>query len=165
MSLILSGLSAVKTAFDLNETIVKLLGSSDTNIDELLRRTREVNGLLLEAQTALHAAAEENRQLRESVSQRADVKQLEGDMEVCQDGGFYVKKSERSQGIFNVYCPVCFGLTQKAVPLVAMASGYYSCAIHRGATYQTKAYREAEERQRAEASQFRVSGGSNSWMR
>jgi len=66
---------------------------------------------------------------------------------------------------------VCWGEHQKAIPLVPMANGYYSCANHKAASYKTQAYRQAEEQRRqkqiADANAFAVirpRGGPKDWM-
>ena len=52
-------------------------------------------------------------------------------MEYVDDGGFYVRKSERDNGKSIPYCPLCFKSDGKVVPLnPGTNSGRYSCSIH-----------------------------------
>jgi hypothetical protein len=146
MSFIIDGLQAISTAFKVNEQIIDSLAGPDKNIDELLRRTREVNGLLIAAQTALHSAAEENRQLKETLSDRSHIQQLRDDMDFCQDGGFYVKKSERAAGNTVQYCSTCWG-EEKAVPLMRGAtSGSFICGKD-GSHYFTQEYHDRKKKE------------------
>jgi len=166
---IAAGITAAKASLELSTKLMDLLNHPNVDVVEVRGKVHEMLIHLVNAQVALGEAQVEISELRAKLQERADLKAIEADMEVQADGGFYVKKSEKAQSIFNPYCPVCFGLTKQAVPLVPMASGYYSCAMHREASYRTKAYRETEERRiqqaRADDSYFRVSGGPLSGLR
>ena len=108
---------------------------------------------LYEKLTALQsdamAMADENWKLKEQV--RSLEQQLEEqkklldvteDMEYVEDGGFYVRKSEKENGKSIPYCPACFTTSNAVVPLNPEANnGRYSCSIHE-TIYKTAAYRE-----------------------
>jgi hypothetical protein len=153
MDLIATGIAAVSTAFKVNEQIIEKLSAPDKNIDELLRRTREVNGYLLSAQTALHSAADENRQLKEALSERNRIQQLRDDMEFCQDGGFFIRQSEKAGGNVVQYCAVCWG-EERAVPLTrGMTRGLLTC-VKDNSFYRTQEYHDLEKKQNDERRQI-----------
>jgi hypothetical protein len=143
------GLSAIKTGFDIAKGLVDLLKREEIDRSEIQSKLLELQQAILEAQRSLGEIAEENRQLRNALSQEERRKVLEADMEIIADGNFYVRRSEREKKEFIPYCPVCWGYEQKAVPLVTRdKQGFYECAIHK-AKYYTEAYLRA--RQAAEA--------------
>jgi hypothetical protein len=65
-----------------------------------------------------------------------------------EDGGFFVKKSERAQGKNIAYCPLWWKSAKADVPLNPKAGeGYYYCKIHE-VGFETAAYRALQERER-----------------
>jgi hypothetical protein len=173
MSYIEIGLAAIATAFKVNEQTMDALAAPDQKIDELLRRIREANGLLIETQSAFHSAAaeshrlaEENRQLRAALSDRSRLEQLRDDMDPSPEG-YWIKKSEKASGKFVPYCGSCWG-EEKAVPLVPGAtSDSYTCGKCES-LYFTQGYRDREQKKiddMARSYKGHSSGSSTSWMR
>ena len=67
--------------------------------------------------------------------------EIEKDLEYVHDGGFYVRKSEQSQGKNIPYCPTCWASDEKLVPLnPGTGKGHYSCDIHKS-NHETERYR------------------------
>ena len=106
---------------------------------------------LIALQSDALAMADENWNLKEQV--RSLEQQLEEqkklldvteDMEYVEDGGFYVRKSERDNGKSISYCPLCFKSDGKIVPLYpdpGFNRGCYKCGLH-NERYETAACRE-----------------------
>ena len=139
---IAAGLSATKTGFDLIKSARELLARPDVNRDEVQQRLLELQALMLEAQKALGDAEDENRRLREQLVERRAHQQLADDLEIVDDGKFFVRKSEVEAGKPIPYCPICWGVDQKLVPLRAkLDERVLECAVHE-ALYYTRAYRE-----------------------
>ena len=113
---------------------------------EVLARLLELQGLILDARTALSDGQEEVLALRRTLQDNADLRKLESDMDFQQDGGFYIRKSEVAAGNPVPYCPICWGDSQKAIALSAQADVCYRCILHPTAVYETKVYREEKER-------------------
>src|SRR5438094_1049853 len=92
---------------------------------------------------------DENRNLKDQI--RALKEEIEGmrrhsdisaDMEYVEDGGFYIRRSEKAAGKNIPYCPLCWTAGKGAVvPLnPTHGEGFYTCVIHQ-ANYETRAYR------------------------
>jgi len=145
---IAAGLTAIKSGFDISSTIAQRVKEgklSPAEINDLLLRLREA---LLDSQSALNQAAEENRALREELSNNNWTAEIEKDLRYVADGGFFVRNSEQAAGTEIVYCPLCWGSDSKLVPLnPGSGTGHYYCSIHK-ASYETASYRE---RQRSSA--------------
>lgn len=124
---------------------VEILKRPDVDAHEVSARLLELQGLMIEAQLALGDAQEEIRSLKQKLSEHDETRALRDDLEFVQDGGFYRRKSESAQGLFNPYCPVCWGDRRKAIPLAPLLNGFYTCAIHK-TNYQTSAAREEQQR-------------------
>ncbi len=85
---------------------------------------------------------DENRSLKEKIEEQRKLLEISEDMEYVQDGGFYVKKSEKNDGKSIPYCPLCWTVNKIAAPLnPGSAIGFYACNIHKS-QYHTAAYRE-----------------------
>ena len=164
MDFIAAGLAAINTAFKANEQIMDALSSPDKNIDELLRRTREVNGLLITAQTALHSAADENYRLKRDNSKDTRQQQLRDDMDPSPEG-FYVKKSERDAGKFVAYCGTCWGEENTVRLAPGATAGTLGCGKC-GSSYYTQEYHDRKQKEIAAWKSIRPSkpGGPGSWM-
>jgi hypothetical protein len=165
-----SGLSAIKTGFDLVRGLVDLLKQPEIDRSAIQSKLLELQQLILDAQRALGETAEQNRHLTVALSQEERRKLLEADMEIAPDGNFYVRRSERDKNAFVPYCPVCWGHEGKTVPLVPRDHrGFFECAIHK-ARYYTEAYRrtrQAEEtrgRSTAEGTGSSLGNFSQRWM-
>jgi len=96
---------------------------------------------------------DENRKLKDQVSdltrERDELKKLadvSADMEYVEDGGFYIRISERAVGKNIPYCPNCWKGGKGALnPLnPTHGEGYYECAEHK-IGHQTSRYRQAME--------------------
>ncbi len=140
-----AGLSATKAGLDLIQRALELVKREDVDRSEVLARLTELQGLLLETRRALSDGQDENRELRRETEDAKRRQTIDDDLEFVQDGGFWVRKSQKDQGVFCPLCPVCWGEKHQLVPLTPLATGYYHCAIH-GATYKTQAAQEAQRR-------------------
>jgi hypothetical protein len=137
-----SAISAAKTAFDLARALQNGLAKQQINPEEVPARLMELQQLILDLQSNLHDMAEENRQLRRQLDELRAQQQLGDDLEMVDDGQFFVRKSERQAGRPILYCPVCWGVNQKLVPLLTRSDErVLECVVHK-ALYYTKAYRE-----------------------
>jgi hypothetical protein len=146
---IAAGLSAIKTGFGLIKSAVELLKRETVDVHEVQARLIELQGLMLDARSALVDAEEENRSLKRALEDRDDAKKLAEDMEFQNDGGFYVRKSEAGKGLI-AYCPLCWQKDHLTVPLETVrAPGSFKCSLHE-TFYETAEHREAAKR-RAES--------------
>ena len=135
---IAGGISATKAGFDLIKGIRELLKREKVDPQEISARLLELQELLLQAQSALGDAQEENRQLRQQLANSDAIKELEADLEMEPDGQFLVRNSEKKDGKYIPYCPICWGESNKLIPLTPLASaGYFDCVLHK-ARFRTK---------------------------
>jgi hypothetical protein len=142
---IAEGLTAVKLAGEAVSKVFDLLRSPKVNADDVRKEFTAMHDHIDSARRALVEADDENRGLRRQIEEMEQRQRLDADMEFEQDGGFWLRKSERDKGHFNPHCPVCWGDNRKAVPLTPGATtGHYSCALHH-ATYTTAAGKAALE--------------------
>jgi hypothetical protein len=135
---IAGGLSATKTGFDLIKSAVDLLKRETVDVHEVQARLIELQGLMLEARSALVDAEEENRTLRRSIEDDQRRQEIENDMDFQTDGGFYIRKSEASKGTI-AYCPVCWKKGGRTIPMQLSDVGQYWCSVH-NTYYTTSAY-------------------------
>jgi hypothetical protein len=135
---IAGGLSATKTGFDLIKSAVDLLKRETVDVHEVQARLIELQGLMLEARSALVDAEEENRTLRRSIEDDQRRQEIENDMDFQTDGGFYIRKSEASKGTI-AYCPVCWKKGGRTIPMQLSDVGQYWCSVH-NTNYTTSAY-------------------------
>ncbi len=169
LSVATAGLSAIKSGFGLAKELVDLLKQPDIDRAAIQTKLLELQQLILDAQASIGETAEENRQLRNALSQVENRKILEADMEMVPDGSFFVRRSERDKGAFIPYCPVCWGHEDKTVPLVVRdKEGLFECVIHH-ATFKTDAYLRAlaaaENRMMAKVTRSAGGDPSQGWMR
>ena len=100
---------------------------------------------------------DEVRSLKEQLAEQKRLLAITDDMEFVEDGGFYIRRSEKVAGRNIPYCPLCWTAGKAAVPLNPGAEiGVYECKIHH-AMHQTKAYRDQIERE-ANDPGFDISG-------
>lgn len=169
MSHIALGLTAIKATVDAAKLTSDLLNHPKLDAAAVRKNLHELLIHAVNAQTELAEAKLEMSEIKQQFDDARRLLTLADDIEPVPDGGFCVRRTEREKGVFNPYCPVCWGTKQQAVALVPMASGYYSCAVHRDASYKTTAYREEERRRHekasSDASAFSVIPGPSSWMR
>jgi len=167
---ITAGIAAVKASLDVAKIVSDRLNVPDVDVADVRAKVHEMLIHMVNAQIALGEAHGNILELQRQLEDRKALELLKADMDFMSDGGFYVRRSEREKGAFNPCCPVCFGLNERAVSLVPLANGYYTCAVHKAA-YKTTAYREEEKRreEKARADEDAVSvfrpGGPDAWMR
>ena len=155
---ITGGLSATKTGFDLIKSAVELLKRENVDVHEVQARLIELQGLMLEARSALVDAEEENRSLKREIEERVNQNRLAEDMDFRMDGGFYVRKSEAMKGVIP-YCPVCWKKDGKDIPLEKLSNpGLFKCRIH-AASFQTAQYFDWQRR----ISQGQVTSDEDDW--
>lgn len=130
--------------------VAKAIGNVD-----LYRKIVELEGAVIEL-------TRENRQLREKIDEQKRWLELDDDMEYVEDGGFYIRKSEKAAGKNITYCPACWKATKADVPLNPQGGrGMFRCDIH-GTTYETQAHRDYLKRAIGSGGVRR--GRSGSWM-
>ena len=153
-----AGLSAIKTALD-------LLKRGKVDSKELL----ELQALMLQAQSALGDAQEENRKLKEQVAANDRIKEIEADREWQEDGRFFVRKSEKANvPNFPSYCSVCWGERSKLISLNKTPDGAFHCGSCKERFY-TKEYQELSAKRTEEINNSLLRGsskttGAGSWM-
>src|SRR5262249_10146171 len=106
----------------------------------------ELQVLMLEAQRALAEAEEENRNLRNELNTRDELKALEVDLVFQEDGAFLVRKSEAEAGKEINYCPVCWGESRKLITLAPTTPGCFECVLHKKTYLTQKYYDRVKER-------------------
>src|SRR5271165_3607204 len=106
---IASGLSALKSGFDISRTINQRIKEGKSYPNEIADQLLQLQQLMLDSQRALNDAAEEIRVLKEGIAALEEMKQCEQDLEWVADGGFWVRKSEKDSGVTIFYCPLCWG--------------------------------------------------------
>jgi len=144
---IASGLSALKSGFDISRTINQRIKEGKSYPNEIAEQLLQLQQLMLDSQRALNDAAEEIRALKQEVTALQGMEQIQQDLEWVEDGGFWIRKSERESGTTIHYCPLCWGDGKKLVPLnPTSGSGYFRCALH-NSSHETRAYRDAVRRQ------------------
>ncbi len=153
-------LSALKTISDIAKNV---------NSIELTQKIIELQSSILEMQRNLNEKSEEIHSLKAKILELDRSQATDTDLEWQEDGGFWLRKSEKAQGLFIPYCPACWGTAAQLVPLTEqMSVGSFACTIHKS-RHVTQAYHEAEkrriERSRADESAFAIIPGPNSWMR
>src|SRR3972149_8864134 len=114
---IATGLAAAKAALEATKAALDLLKRDKVDKQEVTSRVMEMQEMVLRTREALGDALEENRNLREQIAKHDRLKELEADMDYVEDGGFYVKKSEKAAGKNIAYCPLCFKAAHADVPL------------------------------------------------
>lgn len=138
---IASGLNALKSGFDISRTISQRIKEGKSYPHEISDQLLQLQQAMLDSQRALNDAAEEVKALKEEIATLKGTDQLQQDLEWVEDGGFWVRKSERVSGTAICYCPLCWGDSRKLVPLNPVSGrGIYRCAIH-NSSHETQAYR------------------------
>jgi hypothetical protein len=138
---ILTGLGATKTGLELVKTVRDMLKGDKFDRIKVLEHLGSVQDALLDAREALGNAQDLNRDLTRQLEERRRLSDIEADMEYVSDGGFYVRKSERTAGRMIPYCPICWKADRKDIPLNPLfGEGYYRCDVH-NSNYETAAYR------------------------
>jgi hypothetical protein len=71
---------------------------------------------------------------------------IDADLEYVEDGGFYIRNSDKEAGRNIPYCPLCWRVDKALVPLNPMSGrGSYQCSVHK-THHETAAYREDQRR-------------------
>ena len=90
---------------------------------------------------------DEVRTLKEQLAVQKQLLNIGDDLEFVEDGGFYVRKSERAAGKNIPYCPICWKSDKVDIPLHPGAGvGLYSCSVHKS-QYQSAAFREYQKQE------------------
>ena len=141
-----SALGALKTISEIAKNV---------NSIELTQKVIELQTSIIDMQRAMDERERENRQLRDELLEITRSCDIQADLEWQPDGGFWTRKSERTQGLSIPYCPVCWGRDEKLVALTQGAVGYFRCTIHSNG-HATQAYHDRHARS-AQARTERVS--------
>ncbi len=142
---IIAGLGATKTGLDVIKSVRELLKRDKVDAAEISARLGDLQEALFQAREALGAAQEENRNLMRQIEENRKLADISADMEYVEDGGFYIRKSERDAGKNIPYCPLCWTAAKGAVvPLNPLSgNGLYQCDIHQS-RHETAAHREKQ---------------------
>src|SRR3989442_8137862 len=105
---IAAGLALAKNGLDIIKAVREAAKQKKLTDEEFLDYLATLQDKLVDVKTALADADEENRKLKRQLDDREAQRALKADMEFQQDGGFYVRKSERDAGNPVAYCPVCW---------------------------------------------------------
>jgi len=159
---IVTALATLKNGSQVAKTIAELVKQPQIDPNEIAARLLVLQEMMINCREALNEASEEMAKLREEVAENDRRKGLEADLDMDPDGQFYIRNSEKAQGKYIPYCPVCWGNNVRLVPLTRTSSrGLFQCKLHH-VTFETKAYRESQQR----VSSGQVDDdGPNSWMR
>lgn len=145
----LAEFAAVSSALRALKTITQI--ATDVKSTELTDKIIELQQSLLEMQTGMTGLVDDNQALKHQIEELRRLGDISDDMEYVEDGGFYIRKSEKAAGKNIAYCPACWGDTRKTVALNPLSGrGVFRCEIHH-ATYQTA---ETRRRQQQDASAF-----------
>ena len=137
-----AGISALKSAADLAKTIRDGLKSGQINQSEIPGRIGEIYDYIIDSKAALLDSEEKNRDLKRRIEEYDSLNEIAADLEMVQDGRYYVRRSERDQNVFVPYCPVCWGANKRLIPLPQRSpNGLYECALDKS-QYTTEAYRK-----------------------
>jgi hypothetical protein len=125
------------------------LNSAKIDPHEIRGKIQEMLAHVVNAQISLSEAQAKISELADQLNSKGAWSAIESDLTFVEDGAFTVRKSERDQGKFVPYCPVCVA-HQKLVPLIAGMGGWYECAIHK-TQHQTMLFREQQDLRKAKA--------------
>jgi hypothetical protein len=105
---IASGLSAIKTGFELIKSVRELLKDPEVDTSEVLARLIELQDLMLNARVALVDADEENGKLKATIAELTRMAEFGKDFKSAH--GLYWHS-------LNPYCPTCWDVDRKTVRL------------------------------------------------
>ena len=121
-------LKAGKYGFDLVKGIRETLRRDDVDPREISNRLMEIQELLLEMQSALGDAQEENRRLKAQLAEDDLLAKL-SDQLAFQESVYWKKREDASLEP-EPYCPKCWEKDQKLIHLNPGATrGFYACGI------------------------------------
>jgi hypothetical protein len=155
------GIAAAKLAFDAGAKALDESRRPNFEPDKLRTHLTAMQDHILSAQRALNEAEDENRQLRRQIEDMERVRDIHADMEFQNDGGFYIRKSERDAGNPVAYCSACYGDSKgtKLIPLRPTGDeGAYHCIIHT-TLFKTKARLKDQKEQMTRMSIDNSRGG------
>ncbi len=156
------GLTATKAGIELTRHLLDYSKREDVDRLEIAARLLELQGLILETRQALSDGADENRELMRQLDDREAFRALQADMVFQDDGGFFVRKSERDAGQEIPYCPVCWKKNDKTLPLNRVeTAGLFRCGVDE-TVYKTQAYRDHRQQKLAELSRANSGGPKDS---
>jgi len=128
---IAEGLRATKAGFDLVKGALELVKREDIDRSEVLARLLELQGLLLDARTALSDADAEKKQLEAKISELVRMADIGKDFKSAHGVYWYLS---------NPYCPTCWDVDRKPVrlagPVRTGATGHgehnqWTCPFHK----------------------------------
>ena len=149
-------LAAVATALRALKSISDI--AKNVNSIELTQKIIELQNSVLEMQQQMTELSDNNRSLKNQLEEQMSLQAIGDDMEFLEDGGFYIRQSERTAGKHIAYCPLCWKADHKDVPLKESGRGYFFCPIHK-VGYETEAYRQDSLRQHRQALLHTRAGG------
>lgn len=132
---ITAGVTAIRATVELTQKLSDLISYPKIDVADVRAKVHEMLIHAVNAQSALAEAQNEILELRQQLDDRTRLEALRADMEVHKRG-FLLRRSEKAQGLFNPHCPVCWGDSNKAIPLVGLMGGVHRCAIHEGVVYR-----------------------------
>lgn len=155
MSTIAAGIGAVKATLELAKVTTDLVNKPSIDAERVRANLHEMLIHAVNAQSALVEAQLEMSGLYQQLDDRKIVDALRADMDFVQDGGYYIKKSERAAGNVVEYCPVCWGNSgsTKAIPLTRVEIGRFRCALH-NVDFLTQAYYDRQNEAIRQMGQF-----------
>src|SRR3954447_18152725 len=102
---IASGLGALKTGFDIANSITQRVKEGKLYPKEITQQLLHLQQAMLDSQRALNDASEEMKALKTELDKRNE---LEADKVWEPDGSFYRRKSDVEAGRDIPYCPLCW---------------------------------------------------------
>ncbi|MBI1956063.1 MAG: hypothetical protein HYS38_06675 [Acidobacteria bacterium] len=143
---IAGGLAALRTGFDVAKHIGEIVKGEEVDRNAVANELLLLKSLMLDSQEALNTAVEEHRQLKNQIEEQNRLAEIAADMEYVEDGGFFIRKSEKAAGKAIAYCPLCWKAAKADVPLNPQGGrGHFTCKIH-NSSHETAAYREYMKR-------------------
>ena len=140
----LAEFAAVSSALGALKTITSI--AKNVNSIELNDKIIELQQSILDMQTGMTGLADENRALKHEIEEVNRLGDISDDMEYVEDGGFYIRKSEKAAGKTIPYCPACWKVDKSDVPLNPQGGrGVFRCNVHH-TTHETQAHREYVKR-------------------
>jgi hypothetical protein len=120
---IATGISAVKTGFELIKSARELLTRTTIDPAEVQNRLLELQALMLEAQEALRSAEEENRSLKRRMEALTAQKHVAETLEYAEH--LYWQRAEDGR-LDGPYCTTCWDHDRKLIRLKFENEGEYS---------------------------------------
>lgn len=109
------GISALKTAFSLAKGVTDLLKRPQVDASEVLARLMELQSLMLDAQSALGDAEEENRRLKKQIEELNQQQQIGAEL-VFSEEAYWRRKPDH--GVDGPFCPGCWDNKSKLIRML-----------------------------------------------